>query len=368
MLEQTPLYKGYCDYGTMFMSVVHQTQWEVEKWTGVSPAVTDGLRALREGIDGTELKPLMGRYETALGLTSKVKIAKGLGQGDLASPARAKLTLTVVQRAVNRLCAGYKFIGATRHTPLLFYADDSCIVTSDLATLQLAMDCMSVLTKILGLNLTIKGKKKTAWSGVYWEDGVEKDVTGWELELPDGRVVPQLTREEEYTYLGTELRTGWNRGRAGLSLRQKAVRKCKQLIGMIGKVPLLTQEQMGKAMSLGIAGVLGYYGRSTVITWEDCKHIETARAEALVARGFSASVPRLQIYQTWEEGGMGEHEHAYCYAAAAICDQIDRALSGGKGQPDKEAVELALAQTAARLGCAGVPIQWSGTPRTCKIY
>ena len=86
-----------------------------------------------------------------------------------------------------------------------------------------------------------------------------------------------------------------------------------------------------------------------MITWDDCKTIETARAEALVARGFSSSVPRLQIYQSWEEGGMGAHEHAYCYAAAALCDQIDRALCGGKGQPDREAVESALAHTAARL-------------------
>ena len=122
----------------------------------------------------------------------------------------------------------------------------------------------------------------------------------------------------------------------------------------------MTQEQMGKAISLGVGGIIGYYGRATVVTWEDCAEIEKARAAALAAaRGFTPGVPRLKIYQKESAGGMGAHEHAYSYAAAALCDQIDRALCGGKGQPDRLAVEEALAKTCMRLGCRGEhPLEW----------
>eukprot|EP00965_Chrysotila_dentata_P065317 2164680-Pleurochrysis_carterae.AAC.1 len=41
-------------------------------------------------------------------------------------------------------------------------------------------EVMWVMTKTLELNMQIKGKKKTAWSGVYYdEDGHESDITGW---------------------------------------------------------------------------------------------------------------------------------------------------------------------------------------------
>ena len=42
----------------------------------------------------------------------------------------------------------------------------------------------------MGLELQVKDKKKTAWSGVYWEGAQEKDVTGYEVRLPCGMVVP----------------------------------------------------------------------------------------------------------------------------------------------------------------------------------
>eukprot|EP00965_Chrysotila_dentata_P000281 8796-Pleurochrysis_carterae.AAC.1 len=52
-----------------------------------------------------------------------------------------------------------------KSAPFLIYADDGIILTDSVNTLQLAMEVMWVVTKILGLNMQIKGKKKTAWSG-----------------------------------------------------------------------------------------------------------------------------------------------------------------------------------------------------------
>ena len=81
-------------------------------------------------------------------------------------------------------------------------------------------------------------------------------------------------------------------------------------------------------MELAIAGVLGYYARSTPMTWADCQSIETVRVQVLAQRGICAAAPRAAVYLPEEAGGAG-HEHAYGYAAAAYLDQFHRALSGG---------------------------------------
>eukprot|EP00965_Chrysotila_dentata_P092666 3058898-Pleurochrysis_carterae.AAC.1 len=144
------------------------------------------MKALREGSGGGH-NGLTGRYETAYGITEPVAIRKGLGQGDILSPVRSKLILTIIQKAMQRLVPGIEFnTKAARGTPFLIYADDGIILTDSVHVLQLAMEVMWVMTKILGLNMQIKGKKKTAWSGVYYnEEGHESDITGWEVILPD---------------------------------------------------------------------------------------------------------------------------------------------------------------------------------------
>ena len=59
--------------------------------------------------------------------------------------------------------------------------------------------------------------------------------------MPDGEtVIPQLVGEETYKYLGSEMRTGWAEDASQKELRTKIKRKCRQLIGLIGRAPLLT--------------------------------------------------------------------------------------------------------------------------------
>eukprot|EP00965_Chrysotila_dentata_P064524 2139552-Pleurochrysis_carterae.AAC.1 len=147
------------------MSVNHAAQWEVEEAMGVPDTIITIMKALREGT-GEGRCGLTGRYETAYGMTEPVEIQKGLGQGDILSPVRSKLILAVIQKAMQRLVPGIEFnTKGTRMAPFLIYADDSIILTDSVQTLQLAMEVMWVMTKLLGLNMQIKGKKKTAWSG-----------------------------------------------------------------------------------------------------------------------------------------------------------------------------------------------------------
>eukprot|EP00965_Chrysotila_dentata_P261088 6214132-Pleurochrysis_carterae.AAC.8 len=75
------------------------------------------------------------------------------------------------------------------------------------------MEVVWVMTKILGLNMRVKGKTKTAWSGVYYNGvGWKCDMKGWEFILPDGEKILQLKETETYKYLGTQLRPGKARG------------------------------------------------------------------------------------------------------------------------------------------------------------
>ena len=132
-----------------------------------------------------------------------------------------------------------------------------------------------------------------------------------------------------------------------------------QILRVIGRIPALNNVQMSKCMSIAVAGVIGYYGRSTPLSMADCKAIEGARAVAMQQRGFSPSVPHLQIYANARDGGL-QHEHAYRVAAAAVIDQIDRALCGAEGEPHRAAVKSAIVGACRRLGCRGYsPLEWS---------
>jgi hypothetical protein len=191
------------------MSVVHKVQWEVERWSGTPVEVTEVLRALREGAEGMEagegakaVPELTGRYETAYGLTAAVRIAKGLGQGDIGSPVRSKILIAIIAKTVSRLCEGAKITGSDKRVSMLFFADDGLILADDVQTLRRAFEAMWIVARVAGLKLQVKGKKKTAWSATYWEsDGTERDVTGWEMVMPDGTTIPQLEGDDKYKYL-----------------------------------------------------------------------------------------------------------------------------------------------------------------------
>ncbi|EOD18201.1 hypothetical protein EMIHUDRAFT_196329 [Emiliania huxleyi CCMP1516] len=212
-------------------------------------------------------------YETGYGLSDRFPIEQGLGQGCLLSPARSKLMLAVMQRTVSKLCRGFDFTAAGESVPQLVYADDGLFLSNDIATMQLALECAWLVTKICGNSLQVKKKKKSAWSATYWENNEERDVEGYEMRMPDGMPIPQLKGDESYKYLGTELRTGWANGEGQTEMRERCVADCKRVIWIIGNLPHLTGEQIRRNMALALSGIIGYYGRST-----GSSHGKTARA------------------------------------------------------------------------------------------
>ena len=110
-------------------------------------------------------------------------------------------------------------------------------------------------------------------------------------------------------------------------------------------------------MDAAIGGIVGYYGRSTVIREDDAEQVERVRIGALRAREYAG--PRAeQVYDVYGAG----HKHTYTHAAAALVDQVDRAMGGGLGEPARVAVESAMATTLRRLGCRTEdPTGWEPT-------
>ena len=360
MMEQGMCVRGYIDIQTFFPAVVHEVQWACEKWAGVPPPITEVMKALR-----TEL---WGRYETAYGLSRRFPINQGTGQGCISSPARSKLILAVMQRAVSKLCTGYTFTTWGRAVPTLMFADDTMLLGTNVADMQVALECVWLVSKITGNRLMVKKKTKTAWSAVVWEDGVEKDVEGWTMRFPDGEIIPQLTEMETYKYLGTPMRCGFAAGDGQTEMRRKCVAQCKKAVWLIGNMQHLTVDQMAGAMDAAIGGTVGYYGRSTVIRRVDAEEIETVRIATLRARGYLGA----ETAQAYDDHG-ARHRHTYTHAAAALVDQIDRAMAGGQGEPARVAVESAMAATLMRLGCrTDDPVGWEPTwladELSCLLY
>ena len=344
-------YVAYADMGTYFMSICKEIMAVAEQWTGTRVEVSRVLLAMQEG--------LQGRVETAYGMTEPHTMpGVACGQGHECSPTRSKIMASFIQVMAQKVCRGYRFdsTGITQ----VWFADDSAYLCEDLAGLQMALDAVWVVARVAGLQVTVKAKdaetrvgSKTAWMGTYWDSkGKEREVTGWNLKLPDGTVVPQV---RAYKYLGTPLQIEFE-GRHD-AMRKKVVGTCCALIRQIGRVDMLGPKQLRRGFELAMAGVLGYYCRSTPMTWASCQQIEAVRAEVMARRGICASTPRAAIYLTGEAGGAG-HMHAYQYAAAAYIDQFHRALGGGLGEPVRAAVSERVAVTCQRLGCTQEPLTW----------
>ena len=137
-------------------------------------------------------------------------------------------------------------------------------------------------------------------------------------------------------------------------------RQCCQLIRLLGRVPTLGPEQLRQAISLAIAGTVGYFGRSTPMPFAVCASIEAVRAETLRQRGICEGEPRILAFAPYAAGGL-ELELTYQYAASAFIDTFDWVLCGDAGAPSRQALASHIALSCWRLGCRTHPLKWNPT-------
>ena len=197
-----------------------------------------------------------------------------------------------------------------------------------------------------------------------WEGDKEVEVRDWKVVLPDGREVPRV--EARYTYLGSEEAALWEGAQE--HVRRQVVEKCAKLMRMIGRVGGLGERQLRVALGLAVVGTIGFYGRATAIGKAACDEIEKVRMEVLRQRGLAAGDDALQVYASRDAGGM-DHRHAYQVAAAALVDEVGKALDAPEGTPAREAVEAHVRAVCIRWGWTGrESMRECGTPCTCAGY
>ena len=114
------------------------------------------------------------------------------------------------------------------------------------------------------MKVMIKGAKKTAWQATYWNSaGEECDVEGYEMRLPDGRLVPQIVADGKYRYLGSDEMCTWEG--AQRSMRELVATECAKLLKAAGGIDTLSMEHTRNMMNVIVDGMMGYYGRATAM-------------------------------------------------------------------------------------------------------
>ena len=116
-------------------------------------------------------------------------------QGDIASPARSRCQLRFMQALIHESVHGFKF--GDRGVTQVFFCDDGAFCSDSLAGLQMAFDAAWVAARVAGLDVRAKPEEattrrgtKTAWMACYWDaDGVEREITGYEMRTPLPRKV-----------------------------------------------------------------------------------------------------------------------------------------------------------------------------------
>jgi hypothetical protein len=74
--------------------------------------------------------------------------------------------------------------------------------------------------------------------------------------------------------------------------REKMRRTVINMIQMAGPLRQLDGQDIQKSIDTITEGVVGFTGRGTVVTWEDCEAIEGARRVAMDNHGSAITWPR----------------------------------------------------------------------------
>ena len=124
----------------------------------------------------------------------------------------------------------------------------------------------------------------------------------------------------EYKYLGTPLQIGFE-GRH-TKMRKQVVSSCSALLRQIGRVDMLGPRQTRRCMELAMAGVMGYFARSTPLRWADCHAIEQVRVRELARRKHTAAHGHAAVYLAEEAGGAG-HTHQLKWKVVASLPRME---------------------------------------------
>ena len=360
MVLRRPLVIAFLDYAGFFNSVIRDVQRLCERRFDVPPRLSEVVFAVHEAA--------RAYFETALGQVGPAPVKRGNGQGCPLGPDRSLLPLTLVARAVELLGGhgGWTFAapeGCERAVSQVWCADDGSFMSDSVAGVQLVLESVWLTAVVLGLEIGWdRDASKTAWLAWRWQGNKLVVDEAASITLPlgvDGADVEMPRITDVYKHLGTEL-TGTVDHSAIRARVEARIRALVQLVGRLGGAQL---EQVRDCLLTVVRGVLGYYGRATPMARAVCHGIDVEMRRVLAALGHRGRCGQvLQAYAPVKAGGLGL-EPAACTAAAALCDELSRALAGRDGEPARLAIESQIALTCHRLGfepteACPTPLEW----------
>ena len=174
--------------------------------------------------------------------------------------------------------------------------------------------------------------------------------------LASGERVPSLRK---YKLLGTLVDYSVSEAETV----DKAVKRSVTAVRLMSRLGGAERRRASRLWLVIPRGVAGFYGRSQGWSLAQAEAVGVAQRKALSRQGHRHwRGARLQVYAPEAAGGLGE-PHMYAIAAAAMVDEFDRALSGGRYDPARVSAESAIAATAVRLGfvpsaAQPTPLDW----------
>ena len=155
----------FVDFVGFFMGVMRGLLYFLEGEFGVEPGVTAGVKAVHD--------QMVGRADTAYGLSDAWEVTRGTGQGCVLGPCRATMQLIVTLVAISRFGGAYCFEVPAGARPACvmqaWFADDVNTQASNAQGVQLSVDGAYIGAFVTGNVMGVAGKDDASKTGYQLE-------------------------------------------------------------------------------------------------------------------------------------------------------------------------------------------------------
>jgi DnaJ-domain-containing protein 1/ribonuclease HI len=352
----------YVDLSGFFMNVQRELLYALEGDLGVAPGVTACMKAVHD--------VMVGRADTAFGLSDVWSVLKGTGQGCINAPVRSTLQLIVTIYAIERFGGGHCYqipAGAVAAcVTQAWFADDLNSPAAGAQSVQLNFEGADLGSWIAGNQIGVAGRNdasKTAYElSTCDADGFSGD-DGYDIRLPGDVHVPRVKAADgeraTYRLLGHEMGARVGNPATVESFVYRAG-LCSRLFGRLGGLSLKTYARVADCL---ISSLASYYAGPSPVDWTQAERVDLERRKAVRRLGMQAPRgPLVQLYAPRRAGGM-QQRHTYVHTGAASVLHVDKGLRAAPGDGHGMAAQAAIALRAHQLGfvpsrVARTPLDW----------
>lgn len=213
---------AYIDYQKAFDSVPHSWLLEVLHLYKICPFITDFLRNA------------MRKWETEL-ITSgkeaeqspiKIKIQRGLFQGDALSALWFCLALNPLSNAIQKKKAGYTLSNSNQEVSHALYVDDIKVYSNSSVGLKKILRVIENFSNDIRMNFGLDKCRISNLINGKWQAIEDYQL----LQASGGGTILAMDRDEHYKYLGAAQALGIDDARVKTELKETVSRKLKAIL------------------------------------------------------------------------------------------------------------------------------------------